>query len=146
MKKNILKIVALSIVTAVIALGPTPGLAQEKKKDEPKAEKKDTPKEGKKGKRDGLPGRGKVDAIDKTAKTVKVGERVLHVTSETRIRKNNQAATLDDGVVGEEIGFFAREVDGKLMAVSIRFGAAPEGAAKGEKKDGEKKEKKKKQE
>lgn len=143
MKKNILKIVVLSVVAAAIALGPTPGFAQEKKKDEAASENKDAPKEGKKGKREGLPARGKLTAVDKTAKTVKVGERTFHVTAETRIRKAGQTAKLDDAVVGEEVGVYYKEEAGKLMALSLRFGPQPEGQAKGEKKGGEKKEKKK---
>lgn len=141
MKKNILKIVVLSVVTAAIALGPAPGFAQEKKKDDAASEKNDASKEGKKGKNGGLPARGKLTAVDKTAKTVKVGERTFHVTAETRIRKAGQTATLNDAVVGEEVGVSYKEEAGKLMALTLRFGPRPEGEAKGEKK-----EKKKKQE
>lgn len=143
MKKNILKIVVLSVVAAAIALGPAPGFAQEKKKDATATEKKDAPKEGKKGKNGGLPARGKLTAVDKAAKTVKVGERTFQVTAETRIRKAGQTATLDDAVVGEDVGVFYKEEAGKLMALSLRFGPRVEGEAKGEKQGGEKKEKKK---
>jgi hypothetical protein len=142
MKTNILKIVVLSVVAAAIALGPTPGFAQEKK-DEAATEKKDAPKEGKKGKNGGLPARGKLAAVDKAAKTIKVGERTFHVTDQTRIQKTGKPATLDDAVVGENVGIFYKEEGGKLMALTLRFGPQPEGEAKGEKKGGEKKEKKK---
>jgi len=143
MKKNILKIVVLSVLAAVIALGPTPGFAQEKKKDEAASEKKDAPTEGKKGKREGLPARGKLTAVDKTAKTVKVGERTFHVTAETRIEKTGKPATLDDAVVGENVGIYYKDEGGKLMALTLRFGPPPEGGPEGKKKDGEKTEKKK---
>lgn len=142
MKKNILHIVVLGLVAAAIALGPTTGFAQEKKKDAAAVEKK----EGKKGKSGGLPARGKLTAVDKAAKTVKVGERTFQVTTETRIRKAGKTATLEDAVVGEEVGVFYKEEAGKLMALSLRFGPQPEGEAKGEKKGGERKQKKKGQE
>jgi hypothetical protein len=135
MKKNILKIVVFSVVATAIALGPTPGFAQEKKKDAA-TEKKDTPKEGKKGKREGLPAAGKLAAVDKTAKTVKVGERTFQVTDETRIRKGGQTAKLEDAVVGEEVGIFYKEENGKLVALSLRIGPSPEGKKKDREKKG----------
>lgn len=146
MKKNILKIVVLSIVTAVIALGPTPGLAQEKKKDEPKAEKKDTP-DGEKKRKGTPPIVGKIAAVDKTAKTVTIGKTVIQITSETRIQKNGKDATLDEIAVGDEtVARIRRSDDGKATAIGLRVGPRSEGGAEGKRKDGEKKEKKKKQE
>jgi len=140
MKKSILKIVVLSLMATSIALGPTIGFGQETKKEDAAAGEKATPKEGKKGKNGGLPARGKLTAVDKAAKTVKVGERTFHVTTETRIQKTGKPATLNDAVVGEDAGVFYKDEAGKLMALSLRFGPAPEGKAKGEKKAGEKKE------
>lgn len=145
MKNHLLKVIALVVLSGAVALAPTQGFAQDKKKkEEAAAEKKDSAKEGK-GKRGGLPARGKVVAVDKTAKTIKVGERTFHVTSETRIQKTGKPATLDDAVVGENVGIFYKEEEGKLVALTLRFGPQPEGKAKGEGKDGEKKEKKKKE-
>ena len=72
-------------------------------------------------------------------KTIKVGERVFHITEETRIRKDGKTALLEDAKVGEEVGLSYRQVDGKLMALSLRLGPAPAGAAKGEKQKKEKK-------
>jgi hypothetical protein len=144
MKSNLFKVVSLALLVAVLALAPASGFAQPSKAtNAPAAENKDTPK---KGKRDGRPGRGKVDAIDKVAKTVTVGDAVLQVTSETRIRKNGKPATLDDGVVGEAIGYFVQEKEGKLTAFSIRFGPPVEGAAKAAKKEASKQEAEKKKE
>lgn len=132
MKKTILKIAGLSLLAAAIALAPTQGLAQEKKKDDA-AEKKNAPEGGKK-KRDGLPLGGKIGAIDKNAKTLTVGEKTVQITSETRIRKGGKEATLDDGVVGDEVGIYYKKDGEKLVALSVRFGPRPEGEAKGERK------------
>jgi ssDNA-binding replication factor A large subunit len=129
MKKSILKLAGLSLLAAAIALSPTQGLAQEKKKDNA------TAPEGGKKKREGLPLSGKVVNIDKTAKTVKVGEQTIQITSETRIRKGNKEATLDDGVVGEEAGIYYKKDGEKLVALTVRFGPRPEGTGKGQKKE-----------
>jgi hypothetical protein len=141
MKSNIPKIILLSVVAAAIALGPATAFAQEKKKGEDAIEKKDAAKEGKKGKSGGLPARGKLVSVDKTAKTITVGKRIFHVTAETKLQKAGKPATLDDAVVGEAVGIFYKDEGGKLMALTLRFGPQPEAEAKGEKK-----EKKKKQE
>ena len=137
MKKSIVRVVMFGLVAAAIAIAPTQGFAQEKKKKD-SSENKEEPK-GEKKKSGGTPFRGKVDAVDKKAKTVKVGERTFQVTADTRITKAGKPATLDDATVGEEVGGSYKEVDGKNVLNSIRFGPRPEGEAKG----GEKKDKKK---
>ncbi|MCU0785067.1 MAG: hypothetical protein MUF81_13670 [Verrucomicrobia bacterium] len=130
MKKNILRIAVLSLLATAIAVAPTQTLAQEKQ-DKPAVEKKTEPK----GDR-GIPFHGKITAVDKTAKTVTVGERVFLVTAETRIKKLGKPAKLDDAVVGEEIGgTYIKGDDGKLTAKTLRFGPKPEVAAKAEGKD-----------
>jgi len=136
MKKSIVRVVVLSLLSTAIALAPTTGWAQEDKKAD--AEKKEAPA---KKKRDVLPFNGKVGAIDKTAKSIKVGERVFLVTSETRLMKAGKPATLDDAAVGEEVsGAYRRTDDGKLNLISVRFGPRPEGEPKGEKKGKQKQE------
>ena len=136
MKKTILNIVMFGLVAAAVALAPTQGLAQDSDKKKDSTEKKDAPK-GEKKKDGGLPLRGKIAAVDKTAKTVKVGESSYHVTADTRIMKAGKAATLDDATVGEEIGGYYKETDGKKVVRSLRIGQRPERS-----KDGEKKKKK----
>lgn len=65
---------------------------------------------------------GPVSAIDTNAMTLTVGERTFEITSETKIMKNGQPATLADGMVGEMVGgAFKKSADGKLTATSIRF-------------------------
>ena len=83
------------------------------------------------------PFHGQLEAVDKTAKTVKVGERTFQVTSETRITKSSKPATLDDAKIGEEIAGAYKQADGgRLELRSLRLGPkAPEGKpAKEEKK------------
>ncbi|MEK7706763.1 MAG: hypothetical protein AAB380_02050 [Verrucomicrobiota bacterium] len=125
MKKNILKIAVFSLLAAAIAMVPTQTLAQEKQ-EKSAAEKKNTPK-GDRG-----PFRGKVGAVDKQAKTIKVGERTFQITSDTKINKDGKPATLDAGVVGEPVsGYFIKGDDGKLVAKTVNLGLKPHGEAKG---------------
>lgn len=81
------------------------------------------------------PFNGRISAVDTINKTITVGQsekkRVFHITSETRMVKAGKPAILDDAVVGEEIGGLCRKTDdGKLEAVSLRFGPKPEKAAR----------------
>src|SRR5262245_17946614 len=67
----------------------------------------------------GTPFRGKIGAVDKTAKTItlesKEKPRTFQITSETRMRKDRKPATLDDVQVGDSVGGAAREnAEGKL--------------------------------
>lgn len=67
--------------------------------------------------------RGKVSAVDASGMTLTVGKLVLEVSPDTRIIKNGHPATLDQGTVDEIVsGSYRKEADGKLHAVSIRFG------------------------
>ena len=68
------------------------------------------------------PFRGKLAAVDKTAKTIQVGKSIYYITSETRITKAGQPATLADGVVGEPTtGYVKPTEDGKMTATTLRF-------------------------
>jgi hypothetical protein len=83
--------------------------------------------EGKKSPPGGHPFLGKLAAVDKAAKTIKVGESVYQITSETKITKDGKPATLDDGVVGEPVSGYAKPTDdGKMAATMVRFGAKAE--------------------
>lgn len=67
--------------------------------------------------------RGKLDALDNTAKTITVGSRTFQITSQTRIKKDGKPATLGDGVIGESVaGAYKKNSEGKLDAVSVNFG------------------------
>ena len=138
MTKSIKQTIAVCLLFAVAVGFSVPVQAQDK------AEKKApaAPEAGKKEKPRGLPFNGKLGAVDKVAKTItikgKEKDRVFHITSKTRIMKAGKPATLEDGVVGEEVAGFAHEVEGKMEAASVRFGPRPEGegAKGGEKGEG----------
>ena len=123
MKKLATLIVAAVLATAIIL----PVSAQDAKPaDKGKPAEKGKPDEKKPAAPRSLPFRGKVGAVDKTAKTVKVGERTFQITSDTRIVKAGKPATVDDVSEGEEVGGAYREGDGgKLNLVSLRVGPRP---------------------
>jgi len=74
-----------------------------------------------------IPFGGKITALDKQAKTVTVGKRVFHVTSDTKITKNEKPATLDDAIVGEEVGgSYKQDAEKKMHLVSLRIGPKAE--------------------
>jgi hypothetical protein len=78
-----------------------------------------------------IPFRGKLAAVDKEAKTLKIGDRIFHVTSATKIMKAGKPATLDDAMIGEDVGGQYRAIDGgKIEALSVRLGAKPVDAPK----------------
>jgi len=75
-----------------------------------------------------VPFHGKLDSVDKTAKSIKSGERTFQVMPTTKITKDGvQPGTLEDAKVGESIGGAYREGDGgKYQLVSLRLGPKPE--------------------
>jgi hypothetical protein len=76
------------------------------------------------------PFRGKLKAIDNTAKTISVGNEMIQITSETMITKAGKPATLEDGVVGDDVaGACRKDAEGKVNAVSLRFGPKVPAAA-----------------
>lgn len=85
-----------------------------------------------------LPFRGELKAVDQTAKTITVGERVFQITSQTRIMVANKPATLGDLKVGEDVrGAYRTTAENKLEAISVFAGikpAAPARAKPAEKK------------
>ena len=144
MKSPVTYLAAL-IASALFLSVPFQATAQEGK---PKPEGQEKAKgEGKeKPKRETYPYNGKVKAADKTAMTVtlegKEKERVVNVTSETKIMKEGKPATFGDVAAGEYVtGQVKKTPEGKENAVSLYLGKAPE--KKGGEKGGEKKKEKK---
>jgi hypothetical protein len=114
------------------------------KGDEAKAKKK--VEAGPETRPKGKPFNGKLEAVDKVNKTItikgKEKDRTFQITSNTRLTKDGQPAVLDAAVVGEEVaGTWRESADGKLEAMSIRFGAKAPGQAKPKKEKKEKEEK-----
>jgi hypothetical protein len=72
------------------------------------------------------PFHGKLKAVDTGAKTITVGKLTLQITSDTKITKDGQPATLSDGMVGEPVrGAYTKTADGSLNATTVHFGAKP---------------------
>jgi hypothetical protein len=121
--KKLITTILVAVITATVTLSASAADAKpaDKKEAVPRA----------------IPFRGKIDSVDKTAKTIKVGERTFQVTADTRIMKAGKPATLDDATSGEEVGGAYREgADKKLNLVSLRVGARPDAPPKkDEKKD-----------
>ena len=136
MIKSILKIGSLSLLAAAIAGIPAPLLAQST--NQPAAEKKTAVanKESAAKKKGAHPFHGKLAAVDKVAKTIKVGESIYQITSATKITKAGKPATLEDGVVGEPVSGYVKPADdGKMAASTVRFGAKSDGKGGDQKKE-----------
>jgi hypothetical protein len=75
-----------------------------------------------------VPFHGKLDSVDKVAKSIKSGERTFQVMPATKITTDgSKPGTLDDAKVGETIGGAYREGDGgSYQLVSLRLGPKPE--------------------
>jgi len=122
MKTQLLKIITLCALAAFGSTGSfslqaqeTPAASAEAKKDRP------------------IPFNGKINEIDKSAKTIEIGKvkkRTIHITDTTKIMKAGKTATLEDASVGDEVGGTYRDNAGKLEAVSLRVGPKPEVEAK----------------
>ncbi|MBI5387169.1 MAG: hypothetical protein HZA90_21075 [Verrucomicrobia bacterium] len=119
------KIIALTLLCAVAALGVSQTVAADAPATPPAPAKKANPAKGR-----AVPYKGEVAAIDQQAKTVTVGERVFQITSETRIRKQDKPATLADVKVGDQVTGQYRDVNGKLEAASVYVREAKAGGDK----------------
>ena len=129
MTKFITRLIFVGLLAGVIAGAPVRVLAE----DKPAAEKKE-PHKGEK-KKGVAPFNGKLAAVDKLAKTIKVGERTFQITSETKLFKGDKPGTLDDAMVGEAVSGGVRTADdGKLVATMVRFGHKSEAGAGTKKK------------
>jgi hypothetical protein len=55
--------------------------------------------------------------------TLTIGKRTFNMTSATTITKDGKPAGLADGAVGEPVsGAYKKNAEGKLDAVTVRFG------------------------
>ena len=138
MMKPSQRICIMSLLSALVALAPVQAPAQSTnkpaadrkagiaKKDDSKAEKT----------KSAHPFRGKLAAVDKTKKSIKVGESIYQLTPQTKISKAGKPAKLEDGVLGEPVsGYVKPNEDGKLVATTVNFGPKPDTRTTAKKKD-----------
>ncbi|MCS7337148.1 MAG: hypothetical protein NZ739_02785 [Verrucomicrobiae bacterium] len=127
--RRIIKL-ALIGLAATLALGLTSQLPAQEKKEGEKPEAPAAPEA--RPKRDTAPFRGRVQEINKTEMTIKVGQRVFHMTSTTRITKAGKPATFDEIAVGNMVtGQYRKTPEGRLELISLKIVPA-EGAGQGQ--------------
>jgi hypothetical protein len=122
MKRTILKTTACALVASVMFAAPLLSRAQDS--NSPAMSDQTTNAPVKKSKKhDHLVFTGNLTAVDTNAMTFTIKERTFEVTSDTKIFKDGNPATLEDGVVGDKAGgTYKKSDDGKLTALTVRFG------------------------
>ena len=136
MLKSILRISAVSLLSAAIVGLPLQAIGQTTNKPAGAKKSAQTQTDSTAKKKSGHPFHGKLAAIDQTTKSIKLGESIYLITSQTKITKAGKPATLDDGVVGEEVAGYAKPTDdGKMAASSVRFGPKSDTTTTDKKKD-----------
>jgi hypothetical protein len=129
MMKSILKLSLLGLLAVAVSGMPVALHAQDTNAPATTAPATNSPPAAPKKSR-ALPFHGKVEAIDTTAKTISVGKLTIQITSQTRIMKNGNPATLEDGTVGDIVsGNYKKDAEGKLNALIVRFGVKPKASA-----------------
>ena len=132
MNNRSFRIVLAGLLTTAMVLAPAVGIAQEKARTPPGTNAPARPSRGDRA----FPFHGAVTAIDKSAMTLTVGERVFHVNADTKISKNGKPVTLADASMGDIVsGNYARSDDGKLTARTIRLAQKTESGEKSPKKE-----------
>jgi hypothetical protein len=124
MMKSVLKIGALGLLAAALAGTPAQLLAQSTNNPVTAKKASVAKKEATTKTKAAHPFHGKLAEVDKIAKTIKVGESVYQITSETKLTKDGKPATLEEGVVGERVtGYVKPTAGGKMAATTVHFGA-----------------------
>jgi hypothetical protein len=122
--KSLKNICLLTLTATALAFMTASAPAQTTNKPKPATEAKETAKKPVAG-----PFHGKLAALDKNLKTITVGKRTFHITSETKIKKAGKPATLEDGIVGEQAsGYVKPDENGNLIATTVNFGPKPASA------------------
>jgi hypothetical protein len=112
----------MTLVAAAVALMPAQ-LAAQTATNKPAGSKKPAAEKTDATSKKGYPFHGKLAAIDKAAKTFTIGKSTYEITSESKIKKADKPATLDDAVVGEEVSGYAKTGEGgKKVAASLTIG------------------------
>ena len=126
MLKSILKMGALTLLAAAIVAAPTQLLAQSTNKPAADKTAPATKHDSTSKKKAAHPFHGKLAAVDKVAKTIKVGETTYQITSATKITKAGKPATLEDGVTDEPVSGYVKPTDdGKMVLTTLTFGSKP---------------------
>lgn len=72
------------------------------------------------------PFRGKVEAVDTTAKTLTVAGKIYSITTDTKLTKSGKTITLGDLTVGEQVHGLAKQTaNGKAEATMVMVIPAP---------------------
>ena len=125
MKQHIAKLTMLTLCAAAILVVPALSRAQDTTNAPAAAAQTPPVKKHSAASPTTLPFRGTVTAVDTNAMTLTVEKRTFNMTSNTMITKDGKPAVLADGVVGEPVrGAYKKNADGKLDAVTVRFGGA----------------------
>jgi hypothetical protein len=132
--KSLIKLSAIAVFSAAIATSPQL-LAQSTNKAPVEKKSSSEKKEPAEKKQSPIPFHGNIVTLDKNARTLTIGKRVLLVNSETKIFKADKPATFADGAVGDYVtGSYKKSDDGKLIAHSVYFGGKSAGKSHAEKK------------
>ena len=132
MKKHIAKLSLLTLCAAAILAAPASSRAQAATNAPAVAAQTPPVKKHIATSSATLPFRGTLTAVDTNAMTLTVEKLTLNMTSETIVTKNDKPAVLADGMVGDQVsGAYKKIAEGKLDAVTVRFG----GNAAGKKKE-----------
>jgi hypothetical protein len=134
MKKTLLKITSLAMLTAALAATTASSRAADTSTNAPAAA---TPEPSGPAKF-----YGPITAVDASAKTFTVGDQTFSIIGESQVTKDGKPATLADAAVGEPArGSYTKGKDGKLNITKVRFGKAggKSGGAAGGKSGGKKK-------
>ena len=122
MRNSILKFGLITLLAAAVAGLPIQ-LAAQPATNKPAATKKPAAEKTDATAKKAHPFHGKLAAVDKVARTITLGKSTYYITSETKFKKADKAATLDDGVVGEDVSGYAKPGDGgKMVAATVTFG------------------------
>ena len=122
MKSQLLKLSLTILVTAALSLVPARTHAQNSTNKTASSKKATTEKTDSTAKK-GHPFHGKLLSVDKGGKSITIGKSTYQITSDTKIKKADKPATLEDATVGEEVTGFAKPGDGgKFFASSLNIG------------------------
>ncbi len=129
---NMVKLLIINVLVAASVIVPDLSRAQDTNAVAPATSDQTTNAPVKHKKHSSLVFNGKVSAVDTNAMTLTIGKRTFDITSETKIIKDGQPATLNDIAVGDSLGgAYKKSEDGKLSAVTVHDGKKKSGSDDG---------------